>query len=143
MRLQAKPGNAVPRMYEALVLVDPQTDISVEQLVSELENFYSSSAKRPSISRSGDLITLAWPGYALEVGRSSLPDVLEESAELARSFAASHPEKSRISCAKTRFELSGDEDPDMDYFNDFLFVIEALQRLGNVYHFDPGAGEFT
>jgi hypothetical protein len=38
--------------------------------------------------------------------------------------------------------MSGPPDPEMDHFNDSLFVGEALERLGRVYRFDQGSGEF-
>jgi hypothetical protein len=130
-------------MYDALVMVDPEMDISAEQLASELELFYSPHDDKPRISCSDDSVTLSWPDYVLEVARSSLPHVLEESAEIAMRYASAHPEQSRISRAKIRFELSGRDDPDMLHFNDSLFIVEALERLGRVYRFDPVIGEFS
>ena len=48
-----------------------------------------------------------------------------------------------IASCKERIELSGKSDPAMDYFNDYCFVVEAIESLGEVYIFDPESAVFT
>lgn len=47
-----------------------------------------------------------------------------------------------ISRSKCRFELSSTGDSEMDYFNDYIFLIEAAERLGKVWVFSPLDGKF-
>jgi hypothetical protein len=37
---------------------------------------------------------------------------------------------------------SGERDPEMAWFNDYLFAGEALARLGIVYRFEPDTAQF-
>jgi hypothetical protein len=41
-----------------------------------------------------------------------------------------------------RLELPGERDPYMAWFNDYLFVDEALARLGIVHRFEPDTAQF-
>jgi hypothetical protein len=125
-------------MYEGLVLIDPDSAISPEDLARELRRFYAGDAEAPfDIAVFGGEVTLRWPDFVFVAGFSAEPHVREESAELAEQFAARHPDRERIARCAERFELSGDSDPELLHFNDSLFVGEALRRLGRVYRFDP------
>jgi hypothetical protein len=130
-------------MYESLILLDPETNITSQQLADELRAFYEGKVGAPaSITLVGDGVSLVWPDYSLTVHRSSLEHVVEESAEIAQEFGAGHPARDRIALCVTRFEMSGADDPNLDYMNDALFVGEALERLGRVYRFDTQECEF-
>jgi hypothetical protein len=130
-------------MYRSLVLVDPASDIASAQLGDELRRFHAGRDRAPRhVDVSDQTVTLRWAGYALTAVRESAPHVLIESQEIAGSFAGHHPARDRIARCAVRFALSGGPDPDMAWFNDFLFVGEALARLGTVYRFDPDAAEF-
>lgn len=61
---------------------------------------------------------------------SSEPHVLVESQEMAELFAATRPEQEEIATCKRRFEVIGN--PNMDYFNDYLFVLQALESFSGV-----------
>ncbi len=130
-------------MYEGLVLIDADSRITPEALVIELRRFYAGNPEAPTdIVVLDSVVTLSWPDYWLKAGWSSAPHVLEESAGLAERAGAHHPDRQRIARCASRVELSGDADPDMLRFNDYLFVGEALARLGNVYRFDQASDEF-
>ena len=130
-------------MYQCLVLLDPDTQITTEQLALELRRFYAGNSRAPlEIAVSAQNVILRWPEYTLKVATSSLPYVLEESSDLADKCGATHPAQGRIARCHTRFEIVGDDDPDIDYFNDYLFVGETLRRLGVVYRFDQASTEF-
>jgi hypothetical protein len=130
-------------MYRSLVLVDPASDVSSEQLCDELRRFYAGKDRAPdSIDLSDQTVTLRWAGYALLAVRESAPHVLVESQEIADSNARQHPARERIARCTVRFFLSGGRDPAMARFNDYLFVGEALARLGTVYRFEPDTMQF-
>ena len=79
-------------MYECLILRDPETDVTTEQLAAELRRFYKGEAGSPDeVAVSGHDLSVRWAGYTLQVGRSSLPHVLEESAELLSLIHISEP----------------------------------------------------
>ena len=130
-------------MYECLVIVDPATDIPVDLVAAELRRFYAGKPDSPSeLALEGDLIELRWPGYTLSVGRSSLPHVLEESQGIASEFAGEHPARERIGLCSSRYEVVGEDDREMQHFNDYLFIGEVLARLGTVYRFESTSSQF-
>ena len=131
-------------MYESLILVDNDSTITTDALLAELQRFYADDKHAPlEISAASQTITLRWDGYVRQVAREELPHVVEESTEIANQFAGSHAAKDRIAQCKCRFVTSGDDDLDMIHFNDYLFVGEALERLGTVYRFDQSTCEFS
>ena len=131
-------------MYESLILVDNESNITADALLAELQCFYASDKHAPlEISKASQTITLRWSDYELQVAREQLPHVVEESAEIAAQFGVDHPAKDRIAQCECRFCTSGDDDPEMIHFNDYLFVGDALERLGIVYRFDQSTCEFS
>jgi hypothetical protein len=130
-------------MYEALLLIEPSTALTIENLRAELAKFYKAVPEKPgSIQLSGSEIQLVWPDFTLIVSYSDSPHVIEESRAIAKQFAQAHEARERIQQCWARFEVAGNDDPAMEHFNDYLFIVEAAQRLGTVYAFDPISGEF-
>lgn len=71
-------------MYEALILVDPSSVVSAQQLAHGLEQFHKDKEGAPSsIEIDGDVVSLRWPAYEMRVALCALPHVLEESEEMA------------------------------------------------------------
>jgi hypothetical protein len=50
--------------------------------------------------------------------------------------------RAAIARARCRFELTSDDDPDMDHLNDMIFICQAAAAIGQVFIFDPQSGEF-
>jgi len=51
---------------------------------------------------------------------------IEEMREAVRAKAPNHPNNSVFESATTLIEVAGDDDWDMDYFNDYLITVEEL-----------------
>ena len=130
-------------MYETLMLIDPETSITDDVIYAAISKAcLISGGSSPTVSCRGSTFQIAWPGFSIELGRSDLPHVLEESQEIAQEFASGKPQQNRIAQCRERIELAGDDDPAMDHFNDYCSVVEAIESLGIVYTFDQGTGEF-
>lgn len=130
-------------MYEGLIMLDRDSEFSVEAFQAELERTFLGKPGAPSeIAVQGSQITLQWGAYALRLHRSAGPNVLEESAEIAESCGEGHPERERIAECRVRFELVGDEDPELNHLPDALLAGEAAARCGRVYRFDEESQEF-
>ena len=96
----------------------------------------------PKIERISEKeLRISWPKFRLSVGVNCEAHVLSESEELARKFAPL-AFRERIARCASRIEVSGTLDRDMDHFNDYCFVVEAVERLGNVFVFSQDSGEF-
>ena len=130
-------------MYETLVLVDQDSRISADDLERQLRVFCDDrGAHRLQLIRKGEGFSIKWPGFALVVNRNTRPTALAESVDIAARFAAGRPEQEKIALCSVRIEISGDNDPGMDYSNDFCLILEAIEELGIVYTFDSGSGQF-
>ncbi len=130
-------------MYQTLILIDPDATITSDAIEAALEKIYPrTSDASPVVTRSGSTFKVTWPGFFLELHRSELPHVLEESEEIAQQFASGRPEQDRISRCDSRVEIAGGDDPGMDYFNDYCVVVGEIEGLGTVYTFDQGSAEF-
>jgi hypothetical protein len=69
-------------------------------------------------------------------------DVLEESEAAAKYYAGDAAIKTAIAQCSARFEMYGDDDHNMDYFNDSLYIQACMEALGRIYIFDPQGGKF-
>ncbi|TND04098.1 MAG: hypothetical protein FD123_3869 [Bacteroidetes bacterium] len=128
--------------YEYLILIAPDSDATLEKLKIKLEDFYKNDERKVQITLSDRTITLNIDGYNLYVGYSDAEHVQAESQEIAESSAEGKPQQSVIASCKARFEMHGDDDEDMDYFNDSLYVQEEIETFKGVFVFDSFNGEF-
>lgn len=130
-------------MYESLILVDSRNDISIESLGQELIRFYGAcKSPPPNITVKANSIFLTWPSYRFEIHKSTMPHVVLESKEIADRFGKCRPDSKQIASCAVRFEIKGEDDPNMAHFNDYLYIGEAAERLGKVYRFDQSSAEF-
>ena len=129
-------------MYESLILVDPDARLDAEALASQLVRFYTGKSDRPDVVLSGETIKLIWPTYHFIIHYSCAPHVVIESREIAARFGMTHAAKDRIAHAQARFETSAPDDPEMAYFNDYLYIGEAAERKGPVFRFDQSSATF-
>lgn len=131
-------------MYELMILASPETSPNLEKLETAVRvEFGSQTPPQPvTTSIEAEKLTVLVDGFHFHIAFADQPYVLEESIEIAAEFAADRPDRAAIAKAACRFELSSDDDPDMDHFNAMLFICHALESLGPVYIFDPQEGEF-
>jgi len=70
------------------------------------------------------------------------PQVLQESQEIAENPKLSADLAALLTTCDRRITTAGDDDPDMEYFNDCVFVLEILNLLENVVRLDL-SGQFV
>jgi hypothetical protein len=131
-------------VYELLILVSPETTTNLAALEATVRSEFSSLTPPQPVRTSikNDRLTVDVQGFRFHVDFSCESHILEESQELAAQFAANHPARAAIARARCRLELTSDDDPDMDHFNDMIFICQAAEALGQVFIFDPQAGGF-
>jgi hypothetical protein len=67
-----------------------------------------------------------------------------ESAELAQLWKGEAADVDRLRNCSRRIEMYAEKpDPNMDYFNDSLFIIGEVEKFDGVYIFDPLQGGFV
>jgi hypothetical protein len=132
------PESGSPSMdfvYKALLLVPADISCGLDGIARELRNFYGKGASEnaPRFEEAGSTLKLVFPKLQFVIHYSALPHVLVESGEIAELFAAAHRDRAKIAGCASRFEVHSEgQDESMEFFNDFLFVVEAGQRLGRL-----------
>jgi hypothetical protein len=128
--------------YQYLAFIQPDSDADLTVLKNNLESFYEKSSRRPNISQRDKVITVDFDNYKFEISLSDGSHVIEEAAEIANDRATDYAEnnfdKEKLRTSSKRFEISGEDDIDMDYFNDSLFIVETTEKFRGVIVFDVG-----
>jgi hypothetical protein len=132
-------------MYEHLILITFDSDFDYFRLTKYLKDFYARTDKRKvNIELQGDTLIVLVEKYPFYLLLSDEPHVLEESAEMAEAWTGDPAEKSRIAQSGRRLEMRTDRpDPEMKYFNDSLYILEAVEEFDGVYIFNAASGEFV
>lgn len=129
--------------YANLILVAPDSDATINSLKANLDVFYATDKRTVNVELAGDVITVNIDGYQLYVAYSDEDHVLEESIEIADNCAQGLAQYEVIKTCAARFEMHGDPDFDMEYFNDNLYIQEVLEEFKGIFIFEPMNGEFT
>ena len=99
-------------------------------------------ASEPLFTLADNELTITLTTYHFTIHYATEAHVHEEAQE----FAADSPvdltgqpvDPARLGACTRRFELRGDPDPDMDYFNDSLTILEALEEFEGVIVLELG-----
>jgi hypothetical protein len=131
-------------MYETSILIHPSTPVTRDELLNSISQFYGKSkGVAPQIAARGTSgIRIQFPGFGFSIVKDGASHVIEEAKEISTRYGTATGKQHRISDCNTRFDVQGDDDPDMDYFNDYLYIIEAAQKLGEAYAFDNASATF-
>jgi hypothetical protein len=131
-------------MYELLLLTSTHSLPSLNKLAAALRTEFASLQPPQKISTAvqDEKLTVTVDRFRFYIQFCCDSHVLEESREIAEQFALSHPDRAAIGLADCRFELSSDDDPNMDHFNDMVIICDAAQTLGPTFIFDSQLGEF-
>lgn len=128
--------------YSYLAFITPTSDASLIALKNNLETFYQKETieSKPEIVLDENQIDIVFDeDYRLHIAFSDEEYVNEEALELAEQYELDWNEntfdKATLQTCQKRFEIWGDEDFDMDYFNDSLFVIEEIENFSDVIIF--------
>jgi hypothetical protein len=123
--------------YELTALLSDAATVTLPQLGDVLRKKLSSDPNAEVLLQGeGDLV-LRWKGWAFRLAYEADPHVAEESKEIAEHCAASDLNESLVAGCRRRITVTGDADPTMDHFNDYLVIEEALMNLPGVILFDP------
>ena len=138
-------SEGVECIYKQLFLVPAESNPSLKKLKDAIRAQFASLnlPQKVVVSLRGDSLTVTIGNFRFFIGFSCEPHVLLESQEIAERFAAQHPARDAIAAVSCRFELSSSNDPNMDHFNDIVFICQAVESLGPVYIFNPRSMEFT
>ncbi|MGB0389173.1 MAG: hypothetical protein ACPGWR_30490 [Ardenticatenaceae bacterium] len=137
--------------YSAFILFPSKSDVSLEQAEHKLRVFFEDEDKSAEISfptgrivrKKQNHLLLIVEKWSLRIHFNSEPYVLEESKELAEYYAAERPDKEVIASCASRLEIISDLDPNGDYFNYYVFVVELLDQFSGAITFDCQVQDFV
>ena len=134
--------------YELMALLTDEADISLGHLVDLLRERFASDPgavvrleEYPLIG--SEYVAVRWGDWSFRLSHEDEPHVQEESREMAETCAGDRPDRGRIAGCRRRISMAADDDPGMDHFNDYCFIMELLGKQPGVILFDPRTGEFT
>jgi hypothetical protein len=120
--------------YSYLAFILPGSNANIDTLKNGLTDFYGRPVidDQPAISIDENEITVRFSDdYTFHIAFSAETHVNIEARELAEEQALDwneHPfNKAALAQSNSRFEIWGEEDYDMDYFNDSLFIIQKIE----------------
>lgn len=128
--------------YSYLAFLLPGSNANIDTLKSALTDFYAKPVidNKPTISIEGDEISVRFEDeYTFHIAFSAEAHVNIEARELAEEQALDWNEepfdKAALAQSVSRFEIWGEEDYDMDYFNDSLFIVQKIEEFTNIIIF--------
>lgn len=126
--------------YSAYLL--PHSNADIQVLKEHLDAFYTESdaAEKPQIVLSDNQITITFNDeYNFYIFLSDEKHVNEEALEITDYLETDWNEKvydnEKLKTSAKRFEVWGDPDFDMDYFNDSLFIIDQIEKFNDIVIF--------
>ncbi|MFZ0597769.1 MAG: hypothetical protein WAM46_12385 [Flavobacterium sp.] len=128
--------------YSYLAFIAPNSDANLIALKNNLDAFYEPvTENKPAIVLKSDQINLVFEDdYRLYIEFSEEAYVNEEALEIAAEHKFDWNEnsfdKAKLETCNKRFEVWGDDDFDMEYFNDSLYIIEEIERFSDVIIFN-------
>lgn len=120
-------------VYQAFLLLTPEAELTV----ADVQDILRSINDRWQISLHERGVIVNSDEWEIHIALNEEPWVRDESQEIATALE-DFPEAREIEQCDRRWEVhSHTPDPEMDYFNDYLFIVERLSRFPGVIAVDP------
>jgi hypothetical protein len=127
--------------YRVEMLIPADMPLTFLEIVRALQVKFSSLSTRQVVV-SEKHCEVRHNGWALRIHWEEEAGVVDEIKEFVYRKAANRPDQARIASFNRLVTTAADPDPNMDYFNDYVFVLEVLENFAGTYLFDPNNGTF-
>lgn len=121
--------------YQYFAFFTEDSDASLEALQQKLVQSYAGLDRQPEITLNGEQLVLRFGTYHIKVDLNRQDYVQAEAQEVGDHFLYNWKEEplniKLLKTCKQRFEVAGEEDYDMNYFNDSIYVVEAIDSFSN------------
>ena len=128
--------------YEMLALLTDKAFVTEDELHDLIRHRFECDPEAV-VGRDAYVVSVSWGDWSIRAGISTEPEVAEECQELAETVGCGRPDQEAIRGCRRRIEVSADDDPNMDHFNDYCFIMELLEGIPGCLVFDPHEGKFT
>lgn len=134
--------------YELIALLTDRSDVDLKGLLDLLRNEFAADLDAEVRMEKHPLteefyVAVRWGDWSFRLSYEDEGHVREESQEIAETYAGSRPDRYLIAACRRRISMTADEDPAMDHFNDYCFIMQRLSEQAGVVLFDPKGPEFT
>ncbi len=128
--------------YNRIIFLPPQLDMSAERLDALLSTTFGTN-KNVQILSEENRTVIKWADWEFRVYYECGPDILQESQEIASSYAGHRPDQESLSICNKWITIASDNDYEMVHFNDFIFLLQDLEEeLPGAVMFVPEEGTF-
>ena len=129
--------------YMHFIFWKERTEDPIKEIGNILESMYGRNPKaEAAVILSKERVNVKVNEYMFTYVFIAEDWVLEESRDIADSFGRKRKDHLIIKESRSRIEFYGDDDYDMNYFNDYLLMLEKIQRELPVIIFDAENGKF-
>lgn len=119
--------------YVYLAFVPNTSEASVENLFSLLKEYYQKSNPAAQVILEDQTIYVRFKNYEFKIDLNEEEYVKEEAEELStirhEDYQQRDLNKELLRTYTRRFELGAPVDPNMDYFNDSLYIVETIEKI--------------
>ncbi|GAA6768078.1 hypothetical protein AAFH68_40300 [Flavobacterium sp. CGRL1] len=124
--------------YSYSAYISPSSNADIKVLKEFLDAFYQESDNK--ITLNDNQITITFDDeYNFYIYLAEEEHVNQEALEISdyleEDWNENPYDKEKLKASKKRFEIWGDPDFDMDYFNDSLFIIEQVEKFNDIIIF--------
>lgn len=129
-------------MYNYLLYLDPEIKKSLAVLLEELKDHFADKMSAPNeLLLDDEKIMLRYNHYRFYIHENQDDTIREELQELhdhaaGKDFAGNATDLQKFSDSVKRFELHGEQDFDMNYFNESLFIIGFFEKAHHYLIFE-------
>ncbi len=129
--------------YQAFVMLPTENSPSPDLVKQQIQQRVDGVNPPAQIAIEPDYITITVEDWQLQISANGDPYVLEEAVEIAAAhLEPEDPKRAILATYGFRLEISCDEDPNMDYFNYYIYALEALSEFPGAIVFDPSTTGF-
>ena len=126
--------------YKLMALIPKDAEITFDDIYARLQRKFAkieeARIERPETNH----IQLRFNDWLYHIHLEDKPSAIE-LIEILETFATKRPDWDVIASSDQRMTTYGMSDPDMDHFNDHVFVMEVLESLPELYLYDPNDGK--
>jgi len=128
--------------YQTLVIIPLNHPLTFADLLDRLRQKFSRQNDFTVEQRHPHQIALrSNDGWELRISLEDAPHAASEAQEIAENFEMEEADRAILKTSISYLSTAADPDPNMNYFNEYVFVLEVFEQYPGLYLFDPHTGE--
>jgi hypothetical protein len=133
--------------YDLIAILTDGAEITLERLAQLLREEFAAD---PGIVvklevyplTASQTVSVQLGDWSFRLTYDDAPHVRVEAEEIADAYTGSRLDRSLIAGCRRRISMTADDDPGMNHFNDFCFLMQRLGEQTGAILFDPNDQEF-